>query len=95
LCWERKTGLPLNNAIVWHDIRTKDLVDKIVKEKFNGDYDAIRNKCGLPINTYFSAAKMKWMIENCEEIKTRVKNNDIENLCFGTIDSWIIYVKKI
>lgn len=93
MCWDRKTRLPLTNAIVWHDIRTKDLVEKIVRERFNGNYDAIREKCGLPINTYFSAIKMRWMIENCEEIKNRIKNNDIENLCFGTIDSWIIYVK--
>jgi len=49
----------------------------------------------LPINTYFSAIKIRWMIENCEEIKNRLKNNDIENLCFGTIDSWIIYVIRL
>ncbi len=49
----------------------------------------------MPINTYFSAIKIRWMIENCEEIKNRLKNNDIENLCFGTIDSWIIYVIRL
>ena len=73
LCWDKITGLPLHNAIVWHDIRNRELVEKMI-EKNNGNPDAIREKCGLPINSYFSALKIRWIIENCEEVKNRFKN---------------------
>jgi glycerol kinase len=86
--------MPLHNAIVWHDNRTKDLVNKFTKEKLNGNPEGLKEKCGLPISTYFSALKFKWIMENCEEVKIRVKNGDLDNLCFGTIDSWIIFVRR-
>jgi glycerol kinase len=62
LVWDKETGKPLHNAIVWHDTRTKDLVEKIIAKC--GDKDVLRSKCGLPISTYFSALKLKWIIEN-------------------------------
>lgn len=60
--------------------------------KHNGNKDVFRDICGLPINIYFSALKIRWMIENVNEIKEKVRNNDIDDICFGTIDSWLVYV---
>ncbi len=89
LAWDKNTGDHICNAIVWHDMRTSKIVEELITKY--GDKDKFKKICGLPINTYFSAVKIKWMIDNIPEINERVKNNDI-NLCFGTIDSWIIYV---
>jgi glycerol kinase len=89
LAWDRSTGHHLCNAIVWHDVRTSKIVEDYINK--HGNMNVFKNKCGLPINTYFSAVKMKWMIDNIPEIGERVDKKD-ENLCFGTIDSWIIYV---
>jgi glycerol kinase len=63
--------------------------------KNNNDKDAFRKICGLPINTYFSAVKIKWMIENVQEISAKIENKDYHDLCFGTIDTWLVYVKLI
>jgi glycerol kinase len=76
---------------VWHDTRTLNIVEKINKIN-NNDKEAYKELTGLPCNTYFSAVKIKWMIENVEEIKNKIVKKNYENLCFGTIDSWIIYV---
>lgn len=65
LVWDSETGLPLHNAIVWHDTRTKEVVEKLIKE--NGQ-DCLRELCGLPISTYFSAVKLKWLLENVKII---------------------------
>lgn len=61
IVWDSETGLPLHNAIVWHDTRTKQIVDKLIKEK---GQDCLRDLCGLPISTYFSSVKLKWLLEN-------------------------------
>lgn len=88
ICWDKVTGKPYYNALVWNDTRTRD----IGLEYINRDgKDFIRKYCGLPINTYFSAVKMKWLMQNVEEIKEKISNNKIDDLCFGTIDSWIVY----
>jgi glycerol kinase len=89
LAWDRQTGEPLCNAIVWHDMRTSGIVDTLV-EKYGRD--SFVDTCGLPITTYFSALKMKWMIDNVKPISDRVNSGDT-NLCFGTIDSWLVYVR--
>ena len=93
LCWNKSTGKSYSNAIVWHDTRTHDIVNRMV-EKY-GNVDFLRKKCGLPMNTYFSAGKIRWIIENNEIVREKVKNNDINDLCFGTIDSWLIFVKIV
>jgi glycerol kinase len=67
-----------------------DLVNGYISQFKTKDY--LRSKTGLPINTYFSANKYKWMIENISDIKERIVNGNKENLCFGTIDSWVNYV---
>ena len=68
---------------MWLDQRTAGVVANM-KEKNNGNVDAYRNTCGLPINTYFSAQKMKWMLEHVDGL------NQNENLIFGTIDTYLI-----
>ncbi len=76
VAWNRRTGKPLYNAIVWQDTRTKDICDKLPAK-------LIREKTGLAVSTYFSGSKMKWLLDNV--IKSR------EDVIFGTIDSWLIW----
>ncbi|KAG9294803.1 hypothetical protein G9A89_008495 [Geosiphon pyriformis] len=85
--WDRITGKPLYNAIVWSDTRTHDLVHRLNKTTSFGA-KALKEKCGLPITTYFSALKLKWMLENVAVVK---EAHDKETLLFGTIDSWLIW----
>ncbi|MDA0180008.1 glycerol kinase GlpK [Solirubrobacter phytolaccae] len=80
--WDRKTGEPVYNAIVWQDTRT----DKIVREL--GDADVVREATGLPLSTYFSGPKIKWILDNVDGARERAENGD---LAFGTMDSWVIW----
>ncbi|KAL9649628.1 hypothetical protein ABK040_003305 [Willaertia magna] len=88
ILWDSETGLPLCKAIVWNDTRTKDLVDRICKEKAFGDFGKFRQICGLPLSTYFSAVKLKWMIDHYQEVRNAI---DRGTCMFGTVDSWIIW----
>ncbi|KAK5799314.1 hypothetical protein F5H01DRAFT_357162 [Linnemannia elongata] len=85
--WDRTTGKPLHNAIVWSDTRTQDVVTKLCESSEKGT-DALKDTCGLPLTTYFSAVKLKWLLENSSEVK---EAHDNGNLMFGTVDSWLIY----
>ncbi|KAG0338573.1 Glycerol kinase [Podila humilis] len=85
--WDRRTGKPLHNAIVWSDVRTKDIVRQLSDSSDKGA-DAIKETCGLPITTYFSAVKLRWLLENSADVK---EAHDEGNLMFGTVDSWLIY----
>ncbi|GFH21210.1 uncharacterized protein HaLaN_18465, partial [Haematococcus lacustris] len=80
------TGQPLHNAIVWLDGRTRDLCDRMEAELGSKDY--FRPITGLPISTYFSAFKFKWLYENVKEVQAAV---DGGQACWGTIDSWLIF----
>lgn len=86
LLWDRKTGEPLYNAIVWGDTRTNTLV-KELKEK-QGDLN-VQNMTGLPIHNCFSAAKLRWLINNVPKVKHAIEQ---ENALFGTVDTWLIWV---
>ena len=77
--WDKKTGKPVYNAIVWQDRRTADFIESI-KGKYT---DLIRNKTGLVPDPYFSASKIKWILDRF--------NGNKDNLAFGTVDSWIMY----
>jgi len=90
VCFDRKTGQPFCNAIVWLDQRTSGVVAEM-KERVGGSLDALRPLCGLPINTYFSAVKMKWMLKNVQVVKEEALKEE-SSLTFGTIDTWLIYV---
>ncbi|KAK2952757.1 putative Glycerol kinase [Blattamonas nauphoetae] len=86
LLWDRFTGKPLYNAIVWHDTRTTPIVDALIKEK--GHKFAYVEKTGLPLSSYFSAFKFMWLKKNIPEVQKAID----ENRCmFGTIDTWLIW----
>lgn len=82
--WDKETGLPVYNAIVWQDRRTSGYCDSI--RKTHGDI--IRNKTGLIIDSYFSATKVRWVLENVEGARQKATDG---KLLFGTIDSWLIW----
>ncbi len=84
IIWDRETGEPLYNAIVWQDRRTSDFCNEI-KAKFG---DLIRAKTGLEVDPYFSASKIRWILENCVGAMEKAENGE---LCFGTVDSWLVW----
>lgn len=83
--WDRETGQPIYNAIVWQDRRTSTYCDEI---KAQGLSEKIQEKTGLIIDSYFSATKAKWILENVEGAKEKAEEG---KLAFGTIDSWLIW----
>ncbi|HXF64920.1 MAG TPA: glycerol kinase GlpK [Caldilineaceae bacterium] len=85
LLWDRRTGKPIYNAIVWQDTRT----DRICRElQDQGHADTIYAKAGLPIATYFSGPKIRWLLDNIPGARARAETGD---LLFGTVDSWLIW----
>ena len=85
LAWSKSTGEPLHNALVWQDTRTQDICDEL---KLINELSDEFSKTGLPIATYFSLSKILWLLRNVEQVQIAKSNND---LCFGTIDSWLLY----
>ena len=85
LAWRKSTGVPLHNALVWQDTRTQDICDEI---KQIAELSVEFIKTGLPIATYFSLSKILWLLRNVDEVNKAKLDND---LCFGTIDSWLLY----
>ncbi len=85
--WSRKTGFPLAPAIFWYCQRTKHLCDVVVAQR-GGDRDCLRSICGLPVNSYFSGLKMRWLIENVLAVRKAVDDGDA---MFGTVDTWLVY----
>ncbi len=85
VAWDRQTGEPLCNAIVWQDRRTAGICDEL---KAAGHELMIREKTGLVIDAYFSASKWQWMLEHVPEVEKRARRGD---LAVGTIDSWLIW----
>ena len=106
VAWDRKSGKPLCRAIVWDDARTKGTVAHFqhklrvegiqiepgVFKKGDEGIEALRELTGLPLSTYFSAIKLCWMIANHEDVK---KAHEEDNLLFGTVESWLLYVCTI
>ena len=85
IVWNRKTGEPVYNAIVWQDRRTADYCDQLIRE---GWEDKIREKTGLVIDAYFVATKVKWILDNVKNTRQAAEAGD---LIFGTVDSWLIW----
>lgn len=83
--WDRHTSQPVYNAIVWQDRRTSDYCDQLKKD---GSSTSIKEKTGLVTDAYFSATKVRWILENVPGAKAKAANGD---LCFGTIDSWLMW----
>ena len=83
--WDKETGLPIANAIVWQCRRTSDIIDDLVKA---GHGDMIRQKTGLVPDAYFSGSKIKWLLDNVPGARRRAAAG---KLLFGTIDTWLIW----
>ncbi|CAH0344318.1 glycerol kinase GlpK [Bacillus sp. CECT 9360] len=83
--WEKETGRPVYNAIVWQSRQTSDICN-VLKE--NGHNDLFREKTGLLIDAYFSGTKVKWILDNVEGAREKAENGE---LLFGTIDTWLIW----
>ena len=83
--WDRKTGTPVHNAIVWQDTRTDRICDELARD---GGQDRFRAQVGLPLATYFSGPKVKWIIDNVPGVKERAASGDI---VFGNIDTWVVW----
>jgi glycerol kinase len=83
--WNRKTGKPIYNAIVWQDRRTAEYCDQLRAE---GREDLIRSKTGLLLDAYFSASKVKWILDNVRGARKKAAAGE---LAFGTVDSWLIW----
>ncbi len=83
--WEKSTGLPIHNAIVWQDRRTAEFCDGL---RANGMAKKIQEKTGLVIDAYFSATKVKWILDNTKGAREKADKGE---LCFGTIDSWLVW----
>jgi glycerol kinase len=83
--WEKATGKPVYNAIVWQDTRTDLICNELAKD---GGQDRFRMKVGLPLATYFSGPKVKWVLENVAGAKEKAEKGEI---LFGNIDSWVIW----
>ena len=83
--WDKQSGEPLGNAIVWQDTRTDKICTELAK---NGGQDRLRAKTGLPLATYFSGPKIKWILDNIEGAHSAAERGD---LLFGTMDTWLIW----
>eukprot|EP01084_Bolivina_argentea_P034881 64613_1 len=89
IVWDKTTGLPLYNAIVWIDNRsTKQCNDILSKHTKDGNINFLKSICGLPLHNYFSATKLKWLYENIENVS--IKSNE-KKLKFGNVNTWIIW----
>jgi len=85
LVWDKKTGKPVFNAIVWQDTRTDQIINEFARE---GGQDRFRDKVGLPLATYFSGPKIKWILDNVDGTRAAAERGD---LLFGNVDTWLIW----
>lgn len=83
--WDRSTGKPVYNAIVWQDRRTADFCDELKRKNL---HILIQQRTGLVVDAYFSASKVKWILDNVEGARTRAEKGE---LCFGTVDTWLLW----
>jgi glycerol kinase len=83
--WERATGRPVYNAIVWQDRRTSEFCDQL---KADGHEQTFREKTGLVLDAYFSGTKVRWILENVDGARAKAEAGE---LCFGTVDSWLVW----
>ncbi|XP_041835111.1 glycerol kinase isoform X1 [Melanotaenia boesemani] len=88
LVWDKETGEPLYNAIVWLDLRTQSTVERLINKTPGRNKNHLKHKTGLPISTYFSAVKLRWLMDNVDEVHEAVVSH---RAMFGTVDSWLIW----
>ncbi len=85
IVWERTTGRPVMNAIVWQDTR---VAEDVAKFAANGGQDRFREQTGLPLSTYFSSLKLRWILEHVKGLRAKAEAGE---LSFGTVDSWLLW----
>src|SRR5574344_949228 len=85
IVWDRVTSEPVYNAIVWQDRRTAEFCERL---KAQGCVDTVRQKTGLILDAYFSATKIRWILDNVEGARERAERGE---LCFGTVDTWLVW----
>ena len=85
IVWDRKTGMPVYDALVWQSRQTSQLCDEVAEKGYG---DLISKKTGLKIDPYFSASKIRWILDTIENGQSRAENGE---LMFGTVDSWLVY----
>jgi glycerol kinase len=83
--WEKATGRPVYNAIVWQDTRTREICQQLIDEGFE---DTVKERTGLVIATYFSGPKIKWILDNVPGVRERAERGEV---IFGNIDTWVIW----
>lgn len=87
IIWDRETGFPVYNAIVWQDRRAAlDYCEELKSQGYGAE--RIQQKTGLVIDAYFSATKIKWILDNVKGIRERAERGE---LCFGTVDTWLVW----
>jgi glycerol kinase len=85
LLWDKATGEPIANAVVWQDTRTSELIHDLARD---GGMDRFRERCGLPLATYFSGPKIRWLLDNVSGARERAERGE---LLFGTMETWLIW----
>ncbi|MFC0625867.1 glycerol kinase GlpK [Kribbella deserti] len=85
LLWDRRTGQPIGHAVVWQDTRTDRLVASLAED---GGADRFVDRCGLPLTTYFSAPRLRWMLDHTPGLRARAERGEV---LFGTMESWLIW----
>ncbi|HEV2566011.1 MAG TPA: glycerol kinase GlpK [Microvirga sp.] len=85
LIWDRRTGKPLYNALVWQDTRVDSIVEEFAQD---GGYDRLRGKTGLPLASYFSGLKLRWLLDNVPGARDKAADGDV---LFGNIDTWLVW----
>ncbi|MCF8120372.1 MAG: glycerol kinase GlpK [Deltaproteobacteria bacterium] len=85
LLWDRHTGMPYSNAVVWQCTRTDRICAELIED---GGVDRFRDRTGLPVAPYFSGPKIQWILENTPEARTAAERGDA---CFGTMETWVIW----
>ena len=83
--WDRETGEPVYNAIVWQDTRTEEIVQELAGDE---GVDRLRKDVGLPLSTYFSGPKIKWILDNVDGVRKRAEAGE---LAFGNMDTWVLW----
>ena len=83
--WDRHTGKPIYHAIVWQSKQTSDIAERLIKDGYK---DLIHEKTGLVVDSYFSATKIKWILDHVPGAREKAANGD---LLFGTIDTWLLW----
>jgi glycerol kinase len=84
IVWDRRTGKPVANAIVWQDTRTGDLVTELSR----GGSDDLQRSTGLPVSTYFSGLKVRWLLDQLDGLREKAENGDV---LFGTVDAFLLW----